>query len=180
MLNIRPASSSDANRLAEIGLAAWELAVGDWGENPELLRENAWAAYANFCAEHWMDILIGEWDGEMAGWGASENADELITDLWVLPDFQNRGIGTHLLARLEQSIAERGYHHARIDTHARNARAIRLFKELGYYVHAYAVSYAPVLDRDVDKVEMVKTFDQHDEIEDSLAADDGLYGVTGR
>ena len=46
-------------------------------------------------------------------------------------------------------------------------------------MHAYAVSYTPVLDRDVDKVEMIKTFDHHDEIEEILESDDGLYGVTG-
>ncbi|MAY63802.1 MAG: GNAT family N-acetyltransferase [Rhizobiales bacterium] len=179
MLSLRPASSSDVPRLAEIGLSAWELAVSDWGENPETLRESAEAAYANFCTEHWTEILIGEWDGETAGWGACENADDLVTDLWVLPAFQSRGIGTRLLAHLEQEIAKRGYHHARIDTHAGNLRAIKLFKELGYHVHAYAVSYTPVLDRDVDKVEMIKTFDHHDEIEEILESDDGLYGVTG-
>lgn len=180
MLTIRPPSSSDASRLAEIGLEAWEMAVSDWGENPENLRDSAQAAYKNFCDEHWTKILLAEWDGETAGWGACENVDDMITDLWVLPDFQGRGIGTRLLVRLEQEIIQRGFHHARIDTHARNVRAIRLFKELGYHVHAYAVSYAPVLDRDVDKVEMIKAFDHQDEIEELLESDDGLYGVTGR
>jgi [ribosomal protein S18]-alanine N-acetyltransferase len=180
MIAIRPASSADAARLAEIGVTAWELAVADWGENPETLRENAEYAYSSFCGENWMKILLAEWDGVTAGWGACENGDDLVTDLWVLPEFQGRGIGTRLLVRLEQQIIGAGYHHARIDTHARNGRAIRLFKELGYHVHAYSVSYAPVLDRDVDKVEMIKAFDHHDEIEDILDSDDGLYGVTGR
>jgi Acetyltransferases len=176
MLTLRPASSSDAERLTLIGLAAWEVAITAWGEDLEKLRTNAWRAYADFCATSWTDITVAEWDGEPAGWGACENAEDEISDLWVLPAYQGRGIGTRLIEELEEQIRARGYHQARIATHARNVGAIRLYKALGYRVTSYAVSYEASLDTDIDKVEMLKSFDDVDAREAEVEGDDWLYG----
>lgn len=174
MLVLRPASSSEAQELARIGLAAWEKAIRVWGEDADRLRDNAKNAYHDFCMRHWPDILVAEWDGALAGWGASEKADDFVTDLWVHPDYQGRGIGTALLEEIETGIKERGYPAARLDTHARNAGAIRLYKRLGYRVTAYFVAYSAPLDEDIDKVEMIKEFVPSDKAE---SQEDGLYGL---
>lgn len=178
MLTLRPASSADSERLTRIGLAAWELAITAWGEDLDKLRANATRAYSEFCTGSWPDIVVAEWDGEAVGWGACEEAADEITDLWVLPSHQGRGIGTALLGELEGQVRERGHHHARISTHARNAGAIRLYKELGYRVTTYAVTYEASLDTDIDKVEMRKDFDRYDELAAEVEEDDGLYGQT--
>ncbi|MCY0146545.1 GNAT family N-acetyltransferase [Hoeflea sp. G2-23] len=175
MLAIRPANSADAQHLARIGLAAWEAAVGAWGEDADRLRDNAEAAYYDFCTRFWPDILVAEWNGDLAGWGSCEKADDFITDLWVDPAFQGRGLGTGLLEVIEGQIKQRGYPAARLETHARNAGAIRLYKRLGYRVKAYLVTYSDVLDEDVDKVEMIKDFDLGATSED--LDEDGLYGI---
>ncbi|MEP3438468.1 MAG: GNAT family N-acetyltransferase [Hoeflea sp.] len=174
MLVIRPANSAEAQDLARIGLAAWEKAVSLWGEDADLLRENARNAYYDFCTRCWPDILVGEWDGDLVGWGACEKADDFITDLWVDPGFQDRGIGTALLAEIEAGIRQRGYPSARLDTHAGNAGAIRLYKRQGYRVKSYFVTYSEALDQDIDKVEMIK------ELEPGMEQDpdeDGLYSL---
>ncbi|PWW04256.1 ribosomal-protein-alanine N-acetyltransferase [Hoeflea marina] len=177
MLTLRPAKSSDARDLALIGLAAWQEAISAWGEDVEKMRENATSAYVNFCVRNWPDILVAEWDGDLAGWGASENADDQITDLWVAPVFQGRGIGSELLADLELEIRGRGFDRARLDTHARNVRAIHLFKRHGYRVSAYTVAYSAALDVDIDTVAMVKEFGLASSNEGSAKPeDDGLYG----
>jgi len=180
LLTVRPARSAEAGALARIGLFAWEVAIASWGEDVERLRANATAAYTDFCNRCWPDIVVAEWDGAMAGWGASENADDEITDLWVLPTFQGRGIGTRLIGELETAIRARGHQQARLGTHARNLGAIRLCKELGYHVSAYMVAYAPSLDTDIDKVEMVKSFaadgDGGPEGDADRLPGDGLYG----
>ncbi|MBU4528518.1 MAG: GNAT family N-acetyltransferase [Hoeflea sp.] len=172
MLVIRPASSAEAQDLAKIGLAAWENVINLWGEDAGRLRENARNAYYDFCTRGWPDILVAEWHGDLAGWGACEKADDFITDLWVHPSFQGRGIGTALLEEIETGIRQRGYSAARLDTHARNIAAIRLFKRLGYRVKTYFVSYSEPLDEDIDKVEMIKEFDPGAE---SKPEEDGLY-----
>ena len=105
--------------------------IQDWEAHradADLLRENARNAYYDFCTRCWPDILVGEWDGDLVGWGACEKADDFITDLWVDPGFQDRGIGTALLEEIEAGIRQRGYPSARLDTHAGNAGAIRLYK----------------------------------------------------
>lgn len=175
LIAIRPATSAEAQDLAEIGLAAWEKAIRVWGEDAERLRENAREAYYDFCTRCWPDILVAEWHGDVAGWGSCEKADDFITDLWVLPEFQNRGIGTALLEEIEAGIIERGFPSARLDTHARNIAAIRLFKRLGYRVKTYFVTYSDPLDEDIDKVEMIKEFQPDSEPLDRGTDDYSLY-----
>ncbi|WP_422369730.1 GNAT family N-acetyltransferase [Hoeflea sp.] len=177
MLSIRPASSAEAHDLAKLGLASWEKAIRVWGEDADRLRDNARQAYHAFCTRSWPDILVAEWDGELAGWGACEKADDFITDLWVLPEYQGRGIGTALLVRIEHGIRERGYPSARLDTHARNAGAIRLFKRLGYRVKSYFVTYSEPLDEDIDTVEMIREFEPGTETGAEDPEEDGTYGL---
>jgi ribosomal-protein-alanine N-acetyltransferase len=177
MLVIRPANSAEAQDLARIGLNAWERAIRLWGEDADRLRDNARNAYYDFCTRCWPDILVAEWDGDLAGWGASEKADDFITDLWVAPGFQGRGIGTALLEAIEAGIRERGYTIARLDTHARNAGAIKLYKRLGYRVKSYFVSYSAALDEDIDKVEMIKEFEPGAASKEAGPEEDGLYGI---
>ncbi|MCY0094676.1 GNAT family N-acetyltransferase [Hoeflea ulvae] len=177
MLTIRPATSAEAQDLSKIGLAAWEKAIRVWGEDADRLRQNANDAFYGFCTGHWPDILVGEWDGELAGWGACEKADDFITDLWVHPDFQGRGIGTAVLEAIEAGIRDRGYPTARLDTHARNAGAIKLYKRLGYRVKAYFVTYSDALDEDIDKVEMIREFDPGAVPAETDSDEDGLYGI---
>ncbi|MBC7281537.1 GNAT family N-acetyltransferase [Hoeflea sp.] len=172
MLVIRPASSAEAQDLAKIGLAAWETVISHWGEDAGRLRENARKAYYDFCTRNWPDIVVAELDGDLAGWGSCEKADDFITDLWVDPAFQRRGVGTALLEEIESGIRKRGYSTARLDTHARNHGAIRLFKRQGYRVKTYFVSYSEPLDEDIDKVEMIKEFEPGAE---PNPEEDGLY-----
>jgi hypothetical protein len=66
---------------------------------------------------------------------------------------------------------------ARLDTHARNIGAIRLYKRLGYRVKTYFVSYSEPLDEDIDKVEMIKEFEPGTEPADPGTGEYGLYGM---
>jgi ribosomal-protein-alanine N-acetyltransferase len=175
MLSIRPAKSAEAQDLAHIGLKSWEQAIRLWGEDADRLRDNAEKAYFDFCTRSWPDILVAEWDGDLAGWGACEKADDFITDLWVLPEFQGQGMGTALLERIEDGIRKRGFPTARLDTHARNAGAIKLFKRFGYRVKSYFVSYSEPLDEDIDKVEMIKEFEPGAIASQGGSEEDGTY-----
>lgn len=166
MITIRSARQDEAVALAEIGLKAWESAMSTI-EDSSVLREAAEAAFLSFTSHYWLTISVIEEDGINAGWAARERLDETITDFWIDPLWQNRGLGTALLASLEADIRHQGFDTARLETHARNG-AIAFFEKHGYTIHWLTMSYSPKLDRDVETVGLSKRLDEGD--------DDGLYG----
>jgi len=156
-LTIRNARAGDVRKIARIGFEAWLDEVSRWADNTNILASQAEAAYRDFAEHSWHVILVGELDGRMAGWGARENSDHMISDLWVAPACQGQGVGSALLEALEQAIREAGHGFATLETHANNTRAIDLYKRHGYGVIALSVRYSRHLDRDVEKVDMEKT-----------------------
>lgn len=170
MITVRSARQDEAAVLAEIGLKAWESAMSTI-EDSSVLRDAAEAAFLSFTSQHWLTISVIEEDGIIAGWAARERLDETVTDFWIDPLWQSRGLGTALLASLEADIRHQGFDTARLETHARN-EAIAFFEKHGYTIHWLTVSYSPKLDRDVETVGLSKRLDDGD--------DDGLYGETSR
>jgi len=160
MVVIRNARASETGRLAEIGFAAWEPAVAGWGEDVAVLSANARQAYETFARDCWSIILVGEVGSIVAGWGARENRRNQISDLWVEPRFQGQGIGSALLHALENEIRAAGFETAEIETHARNARAIELYKRKAYVVRSLSIQYSASLDRDIEKIELTKALDR--------------------
>lgn len=55
-----------------------------------------------------------------------------ILDLWVAPDWRNRGIGSKLLDYAHNYIRNRGYSHASILVSGSNERAIRMYEKRGF------------------------------------------------
>ncbi|HET7412950.1 MAG TPA: GNAT family N-acetyltransferase [Pararhizobium sp.] len=153
---IRKAHASESGRLAEIGFSAWQHAMASWGEDVAALSANARRAYETFVQDSWDIILVGEVDSAAAGWGAREGLRNQITDLWVQPEFQGQGIGSALLQALENEVDAAGFETIEIETHARNQRAIDLYRRRGYVVRALSVKYSAPLNRDIEKVELTK------------------------
>lgn len=155
MPTIRNAREDEAELLSEIGLRAWEDAMGEIGVSLEL-RDNAQAAFRGFTHEAWLTITVVEDGGMVAGWAAREGLDDVISDFWIDPAFKRRGLGTALLAEMEEQIATHGHPVARLETHARNVEAVRFFERKGYSVNWLSVVYSPKLDQDVQSVGMSK------------------------
>lgn len=64
-----------------------------------------------------------------------DNPDEsacIIHRLCVLPDFQNKGIGSKLLAHIEEQIKDMGYKSVRLDVFSENPYALKLYSKNGY------------------------------------------------
>lgn len=156
MITIRSAHEDDVMQVAQIGLRAWEDATASLGVTEEL-RQNARNAFMNFTSNSWVSIRIAELDGVTCGWTARENFDENITDFWVDPDCLRQGVGTALLADLENSIRAQNYEEARLESHAQNDRALEFFRKNGYSVSWLSVTYSPKLDRDVHSVGLAKS-----------------------
>ena len=101
-------------------------------------------------------ILVATDGGKPAGLGACEHADDTISDIWVSPAFEGRGIGSALLAALEQEIAGRGHGQARIAVAAANERAFRLYRHRGYREIWRGTRHDPILATPLEKVELAK------------------------
>lgn len=151
MTTIRHAHSDDIPALAEIGMRAWEQAVTGVADL-DALRDNARHAFVQFLENHWVMVTVAEAGGRIAGWAAREKLDEDITDLWVDPAMQRRGVGAALLGAIEEEMRRSDVETADLQTHARNAPALAFFRSQGYSVNWLSVAYSPKLDRDVESV----------------------------
>lgn len=167
MLNIRNAREDDVAVLTEIGLRAWAQAMGPIGGNEEM-QENASSAFASFVENSWLTIVVVEDNGQPVAWAARENLDEVITDFWVDPDHQRRGIGTALLQEMEKAIREQDFDMVKLETHALNNDAVSFFERNGFHINWLSVAYSPKLDQDVQSVGMSKSL---------LEEENGLYGT---
>lgn len=151
MITIRFAHSDDAAALAEIGMRAWEQAVTGVADLNSL-RDNARTAFLQFIAENWVTVAVAEVGGRIAGWAAREKLDEELTDLWVDPAMQRQGVGSALLAAIEDEMRRSGLEIANLQTHARNAAALAFFCKHDYAVNWLSVAYSGKLDRNVESV----------------------------
>ena len=85
-------------------------------------------------------VLLAVADGDSAGaavcfWGFSTFAGKPllnIHDLVVFPQYQNRGIGSDLLAEAERLARERGCCKLTLEVHDTNANAKRLYERFGF------------------------------------------------
>ena len=151
MITVRNALEEDVPGLIEIGVRAWEQAVTG-AVDLQMRREHARNAFQQFLANHWLRVTLAEADGVPAGWASREALDDEITDLWVDPPRQRKGLGAALLAAMEAEIVAAGFEAARLQTHARNSAAVGFFRKHGYSVSWLSVDYSPRLDRDVESI----------------------------
>ncbi|MGV1835653.1 GNAT family N-acetyltransferase [Rhizobium rhizogenes] len=166
MIHIRNAREGETEVLTNIGLRSWRKAMGSIGGS-EAMLESASEAFSNFTRDVWLTITVVELNGEVAGWAAREALDETISDFWIDPDYLRQGLGSALLARIEEDVLEQGLERVSLQTHADNGEAIGFFKAHGYGIHWLSVVYSPKLDRDVPTVGLVKAL---------VDSSDGTYG----
>lgn len=151
MVMVRNAREGDVATLVEIGTRAWEQAVVGVADL-QVRRDHARNAFEQFLSGHWLHVSVAETDGAPAGWAAREALDDEISDLWIDPLQQKRGLGAALLAAMEAEIVAAGFEASRLQTHARNIAAVAFFQKHGYSVNWLSVDYSPRLDRNVESI----------------------------
>ncbi|WP_331374041.1 GNAT family N-acetyltransferase [Sinorhizobium chiapasense] len=156
-VNRPPRRQGEVRLLADIGLRAWEQAVSGLADAAKM-RRLAEQAFDTFLARHWHIVLLIEGGGCIRGWAAREDLDETISDLWIDPESQGRGLGAFLLADIERRIAADGFAAAIARTHAQNASAVAFFQRHGYRVNWLSTAYSQKLDRDVEFIGLSKPF----------------------
>jgi len=155
MIIVRLARENEVPALATIGLDAWEKAVSGVADAQDM-RHVAELSFLSFLRSNWFSVSVAETNGILAGWAAREDKDGTISDLWIEPSMQRCGLGSALLADLEDRILADGFQAVAIHTHALNAKAIGFFRKHGYAISSLSTAYAPKLDRDVESVGMTK------------------------
>lgn len=151
MVTVRNARESDVQALVEIGVRAWQQAVSGVADL-QVRGDHARNAFQQFLTGHWLRVTVAETDGALAGWASREALDDEISDLWVDPPHQKKGLGAALLAAMEAEIVAAGFEASRLQTHARNTTAVGFFQTQGYSVNWLSVDYSPRLDRNVESI----------------------------
>ena len=154
---VRRARSGEGGALGAVGFAAWQASAFATNDAGRVDRHALLADFTKFGDQYPETILVAEAHGMLAGWGARENGDQRISDLWVAPEFQRRGVGAVLLGALEAEIAALGLKTAELETLAANADAIRFYEKHGFVVVWRAEKFSNSLGYAIDKVGMNKS-----------------------
>ena len=115
-------------------------------------------SFRRFAEERFSLITVGKLGDEIVGWTARDGARDYISDLWVSPAHQGLGIGSALISNTLREMRAEGLKRARIDTHAANEGAIRLYKDLGFSIVWRGMQHSPSMGMAVDKVKMQQVF----------------------
>jgi ribosomal protein S18 acetylase RimI-like enzyme len=127
MRRLRPARPADGPRLAALGYATQAGDPAEWF--PAALARAARGQGAVLVAE-----VLPRGRPRVVGCAALSLRDGTaeIAELQVAPAWRGRGIGSALVAALEELAARRGAARAEIGVTAGNARARALYERLGY------------------------------------------------
>ncbi len=149
IFRIRPATVADAAEAGRAGYAAWLKGIAP-NISEEARARISEQTFVSFIRDLPEQIFVAEGEGLAAGIGATEKGGNHISDIWVAPEHEGKGIGSALVRALEERIAARGYDVASISALSANARALSLYRHLGYRLVRSGVEYDPSLDCDTE------------------------------
>jgi len=149
---------ADHTVVGEVGFAAWKSS--DAFKDADLAQDvidRARSAFETFAPATEAKVYIAERDGVLLGWGAQDGAPNYISDLWVRPGEQGKGIGRALLLHIVETIRAAGRATATIQTQARNVGAIRLYERCGFEIVWRGIEHSKSLGMDLEKVHLEKS-----------------------
>lgn len=149
---LRPATEADVEAIREVFLASFwsnydqlETGSSDFPGYREYLIEKSRQAYVL----DYKTITIAEIDGIQVGHCLYFFKPGQISDLWVHPAAQGKGVGTTLISNTLKKLKAAGVSEVEIDTHQRNAGAIKLYERMGFSIDRYEPRFSKGMQRDV-------------------------------
>jgi ribosomal-protein-alanine N-acetyltransferase len=133
-ITIRKAVASEAERLADIALLAWERDLKPFLSGEAASRQNEKRRLGIAVHELLDRTIVAEIDASPVGWCARARSRAYIPYLFVTPLLQNQGIGTLLLRRMESVIELEGADRVQLDTLSDNVRAVNFYQHQGYRI----------------------------------------------
>lgn len=116
--------------LHQIGLAQVGLAPGDG-----VYYDHDLARINEIYLDGGGEFLVGLVDGRIVAMGGLRRVSDREAELCrmrVHPEYQRRGYGARILARLEERALELGYRRVRCDTTSNQVAAIALYRRYGW------------------------------------------------
>jgi len=154
MVVIRKAEPSDRAILVEIGVHAWTQHIFSYEPETAGMRARARRAFEDLVDDHLDTVTVGEVEAAVRGWGARERGDEFVTDLWVRPDWQRRGVGSALLSGMIADVRAAGFGRVCLETHMRNQCAVRFYQRHGFKIVSRSWELSTSLGRDIERARL--------------------------
>lgn len=135
----RTMTDADRTGVADIGYSSWRANrhYQEWFDPAVEERARSWLV--GWVKNPQCDVVVCLVDGGVVGWGARDNYEtpgngprDYISDLWIAPDTQGRGIGSAILNELVDRMRGEGLGRARIEVAQANLRAIDLYVRQGF------------------------------------------------
>ncbi|WP_272869312.1 GNAT family N-acetyltransferase [Agrobacterium tumefaciens] len=154
-LKLRPMNEADRDAVGFVGFAAWRSgeAFDESYLDPAVI-EWVRGEFENFAKSPTGDIAVAEIDGIVVGWGACDAAPHHISDLWVDPNWQGKGIGKALILHFLDRMRAQGLPLATIDTHAGNQTAIGLYERCGFQIVWRGMEWSDIMKVELEKVKL--------------------------
>lgn len=148
-------NEADRDAVGLVGFCAWQSsnAFEDVYLDPSVI-ERVRGEFAQFAATSVSDVAVVEIDGAIAGWGARDGEPHYISDLWVDPKWQGRGIGRALVEHFLEKMRTAGISTATISTHAKNVSAIRLYERCGFRIVWQGQQWSDSMKVELEKVRL--------------------------
>ncbi|MDC9826120.1 GNAT family N-acetyltransferase [Devosia sp. ZB163] len=131
---VRQAVASEAERLTDLALLAWERDLRPFLSGEAASRQNEKRRLGMAVHELLDRTIVAEIDGVPVGWCARARSRAYIPYLFVTPSLQNQGIGKLLLRRMESILELEGADRVQLDTLSDNVRAVNFYQHQGYRI----------------------------------------------
>lgn len=151
-------TTADHAAVVTVGFAAWLSSDAFKGValSEEVIGRTR-RAFVVFPVETDAEVYVAELGRKVVGWGARDRAPDYISDLWVDPGCQGKGIGRSVIEHLCEHIRADGHASVRIDTQGRNTGGIRLYERCGFVITWRGIEYSQSMGIELEKVHLEKS-----------------------
>ncbi len=150
-------TEADRNAVGLIGFRAWQSSSAfEHSYLDPAVIARVGAEFASFARETTCDVVVADIDGTIVGWGAQAGEPDYISDIWIDPGNQGRGIGRVLVEHFVNKMRMSGIAVAKIATHAKNVHAIRAYQRCGFAIVWHGKEWSKSMQVELEKVRLEK------------------------
>ncbi len=161
---LRPILPDDVEAATLCGLEAWQstigVCLGAFSHDQFIALQEAFRLYlcsfASGAVETGERLIVAELDGAICGFCSYDHHKGYLSDLWVSPVWQGKGVAQALLHEMRSTMQDQGRRFLTLEVLAQNHRAFAFYKKQGFIETKRRVKYDPVLKRRLMKIWMMQ------------------------